>query len=101
MLNIVPLSAELQKVAIEDLDEVPARIPEDIQALRDWIRKQPHLRARTDDQHLLQFLRGCKFSLQKAKEKIDNFYYLRSKYSELLLTTDVDDTRFRRYHNNA
>lgn len=101
MLNIVPLSAELQKVAIEELDEVPARIPEDLQALRDWIRKQPHLRARTDDHHLLQFLRGCKFSLEKAKEKIDNFYYLRSKYPEFLLPTDIDATKFRRYHSNA
>lgn len=31
----------------------------------------------TDDQWLMAFLRGCKFSLEKTKEKIDLFYSVR------------------------
>ncbi|XP_058983560.1 alpha-tocopherol transfer protein-like [Musca domestica] len=99
MVAILPLTEEQKKVAITELGEVTSRVPEDLQALKDWIKKQPHLRARTDEQFLIQFLRGCKFSLEKAKEKIDNYYALKTKYPELLRVTDVDDPDFRRFHN--
>ncbi|XP_017473577.1 PREDICTED: alpha-tocopherol transfer protein-like [Rhagoletis zephyria] len=78
MTAIRPLSDELQKVAIEELNEGPERLQRDIAALREWIEKQPHLRARTDDQFLVSFLRGCKHSLEKAKSKIDHFYTIRA-----------------------
>ncbi|XP_073847094.1 alpha-tocopherol transfer protein-like [Musca autumnalis] len=99
MVDIQPLSAELQKVAINELGEVPSRIPQDLQALKDWISMQPHLRARTDDQFLIQFLRGCKYSLEKAKEKIDNYFSIKTKCPALFLTTNIDDSEFRRFHN--
>ncbi|XP_075167108.1 alpha-tocopherol transfer protein-like [Haematobia irritans] len=95
MAQIKPLSAELQKIACDELGEVPSRISEDLAALKLWIKQQPHLHARTDDQFLIQFLRGCKYSLERAKEKLDNFNALRSKYPELFLTTDVDDPKFK------
>lgn len=53
MANIRPLSVELSKKA--QLNEVPERIPEDIAALKTWISKQAHLKARTDDQFLVNF----------------------------------------------
>lgn len=99
MSKIKPLNAELQMIAIEELGEVPARIAEDLQALKDWIRKEPHLRARTDDQFLIQFLRGSKYSLEKAKDKLDQFYALKTKYPELFSVTNVDDPKFRNFHN--
>ncbi|KAH8384710.1 hypothetical protein KR093_005745 [Drosophila rubida] len=80
---IRPLSAELALKAQEELGEVPDRIPEDIEALRTWIAKQPHLRARQDAQFLIAFLRGCKYSLEKSKMKLDNFYALRGAVPEL------------------
>uniref|UniRef100_A0A1I8NNE2 CRAL-TRIO domain-containing protein n=1 Tax=Stomoxys calcitrans TaxID=35570 RepID=A0A1I8NNE2_STOCA len=95
MANILPLSPELQKIAIEELGEVPSRIPEDLAALREWIKLQPHLRVRDDDQLLIQFLRGCKYSLERAKEKIDLFYSLKSKYPQMMNATDVNDPKFR------
>uniref|UniRef100_A0A1I8Q6L7 CRAL-TRIO domain-containing protein n=1 Tax=Stomoxys calcitrans TaxID=35570 RepID=A0A1I8Q6L7_STOCA len=99
MAQIQPLCPELQKIAVKELGEVPSRISEDLQALKTWIQKQPHLRVRLDDQLLIQFLRGCKYSLERAKEKLDRFYALSSKYTELFSTTDVDDTIFREVHN--
>ncbi|XP_013101463.2 retinaldehyde-binding protein 1 isoform X2 [Stomoxys calcitrans] len=99
MANIKSLPAELQKIAIEELNEVPSRIPQDLETLRTWIKQQPHLRARTDDQFLIQFLRGCKYSLEKAKEKIDLFFTLRTKYPDMFGFTDVDDPKFKQYFN--
>ncbi|CAD7012619.1 unnamed protein product [Ceratitis capitata] len=93
--KIRSVSADLQKSAIEELNEVPERIGADIEALRSWIKQQPHLRARDDDQFLLSFLRGCKFSLEKAKSKIDKYYTLRTKYPEFFGAFDADDASIR------
>uniref|UniRef100_A0A1I8PQ99 CRAL-TRIO domain-containing protein n=1 Tax=Stomoxys calcitrans TaxID=35570 RepID=A0A1I8PQ99_STOCA len=94
MANIRPLSGELQKVA-EELGEVPARLPQDLAALKEWIQQQPHLKANMDDQFLVAFLRGCKYSLERAKGKIDKFYTLKTKYPEIFCTYDVDEPKFR------
>lgn len=83
MSNIRPLSEALAKKAKDELDEVPERIDEDLRMLKEWISKQPHLNARQDDQLLVAFLRGCKYSLEKAKQKIDNFYAMRGAVPEL------------------
>lgn len=99
MAAIKPLTEHLQKVAIKELAEVPSRIPEDLQALKTWIKQQPHLRARMDDQFLIQFLRGCKYSLERAKEKLDLYFTLKSKYPQMFAPTDVDDPNFRLMHN--
>ena len=64
--------AELLEAARRDLGEDGARLGEDLAALRTWISKSPHLHSiRQDDGFLTAFLRGCKFSLERTKEKLD------------------------------
>lgn len=82
------LSNELQKVACEELKENPKRIPEDIALLRQWILKQSHLKSRIDDQFLLSFLRGSKYSLQKAKDKLDSYWTLKTMIPEFFGSRD-------------
>lgn len=96
--QIRPISAELQAVAKERLNEDPDRIEADLETLKTWIRQQPHLNPRTDDQFLVGFLRGCKYSLEKTKSKLDKFYTLRTKYPELFSVTDIDDPLLREIH---
>ncbi|XP_075169420.1 alpha-tocopherol transfer protein-like [Haematobia irritans] len=95
MAQIRPLNDELQRCAKEILGEVPSRIADDLANLKEWIAQQPHLRANTDDQLLLAFLRGCKYSLEKTKSKIDKFFTLKGKFPELFGVTDVCSPRFR------
>lgn len=98
MLNTVQiktLSPELQKIADDELGEVSSRIANDLETLKSWIEQQPHLKSRTDDQFLIQFLRGSKYSLEKAKERIDMFYTMKTKYPELFSLTDDENLRFR------
>lgn len=83
-LAIRPLSASLQAVAKEQLHEDPERISENVEAFREWIEKSPHIKARTDDQFLVTFLRGCKYSLERAKQKFDMFYTLRTHVPEMM-----------------
>ncbi|XP_075167516.1 clavesin-2-like [Haematobia irritans] len=97
MANIKPLPEELQKIAIEQLNELPSRIHQDLNDLKTWIGKQPHLRARMEDQFLIQFLRGCKYSLERAKEKIDLYFTLKTKYPDMFGLTDLNDPQFSKF----
>lgn len=95
-LNIRALPPLLQNIAIEQLDEDPERIESDISVLKDWILKQPHLNARTDDQFLIAFLRGCKYSLVATKNKIEQFYTLKSLIPEMWINWNVDDPKLKK-----
>ncbi|EDV96019.1 alpha-tocopherol transfer protein [Drosophila grimshawi] len=81
--DIRPLQEGLQRIAIEELNEVPSRISSDIATLREWLQRQPHLCSCLTDQFLLSFLRGSKFSLEKAKHKIDRYYTLQVAIPEV------------------
>lgn len=76
-LEIRELSPELQKKANDELNEKRGRLAEDLRIVREWLAKEPHLIVRQDDQFLVNFLRGCKHSLERFKEKIDLYYTLR------------------------
>lgn len=90
-MDVREISIELSKVAQEEINEVPERIPKDIETLRRWINQTPHLRSRQDDQFLLAFLRGCKYSLEKAKKKLDLFYTIRHHTPELISNRNVEN----------
>ncbi|XP_067627412.1 alpha-tocopherol transfer protein-like [Eurosta solidaginis] len=89
--NIRALPEHLQKKAIEELNERPERVAEDLLTLKVWAANEPHLNIRLDDQLLVGFLRGCKYSLEKTKAKLDCFYTLKTKYSDFYTIPDVDD----------
>ncbi|XP_053684682.1 alpha-tocopherol transfer protein-like [Sabethes cyaneus] len=93
MPNIRPLCSELEKKARDELNEIPERIDEDLAALRAWLAKSPHIKARDDDQFLLTFLRGAKHSLERAKEKLDMYYTVRTALPELLKNRDPFDEK--------
>ncbi|KAB0798514.1 hypothetical protein PPYR_09507 [Photinus pyralis] len=87
-MSIRPLSATLQKLAESELYEVPERISEDISHIKEWLQRQPHLNARTDDQLILSFLRGCKFSLEKCKQKLESYYTFKTLLPEYFNNRD-------------
>ncbi|GAB0090861.1 CRAL/TRIO, N-terminal domain [Sergentomyia squamirostris] len=89
MSNIRPLSEPLARKAQNELNEVPERIEEDLKALKSWMEQQPHLRARTDDQFLVAFLRGCKYSLEKTKRKLDLYYSCRTNFPDFVMNRDL------------
>jgi hypothetical protein len=42
-----------------------------------------------DDQRILTFLRGCKFSLEKVKRKLDMYFTMRTAVPEFFNDRDV------------
>lgn len=99
MPQIKPLPAELQKIAIAELGEVPSRIDKYLEDFREWIELQPHLTVRTDDQYLIQFLRGSKYSLEKAKQKLTYTCVIKTKFPKMFCLTNIDDLGFRKMIN--
>nr|XP_018907289.1 PREDICTED: alpha-tocopherol transfer protein-like [Bemisia tabaci] len=64
-------------------------VAEMVQSLADWLSKQPHLPRIQDDKVLLRkFLVNCKYRVQKAKTKIDQYYSARTAHPEIYLNRD-------------
>ncbi|XP_050675547.1 clavesin-2-like [Leptidea sinapis] len=77
-MPVRPLEPLLAEKARVELGEDVNRIEEHIRTVKQWIAEQPHLIARTDDQWLVAFLRGCKYNINKVKKKMELFYNIRS-----------------------
>ncbi|KOB72985.1 Uncharacterized protein OBRU01_11547 [Operophtera brumata] len=88
------LPPDLAKIAAEELNEKASQTKNDVQHLKEWIAKQPHLKARTDDQWLVAMLRGCKFSLERVKQKLDMYYTLRTTAPDVTLRLKPSSTAF-------
>ncbi|KAF5287383.1 hypothetical protein FQA39_LY15921 [Lamprigera yunnana] len=82
------LPADLKTRAIEKSNEVPSRIKEDVEKIRQWLSKQQHLKVQIDDDRIIAFLRGCKYSMQKVKEKIDYYFAIRTLVPEFFHCRD-------------
>jgi hypothetical protein len=88
-LALRQLSPELQEIARSQLHESESSISEMLTQFRQWIEKSAHLKSRMDDQFLVIFLRGCKYSLERAKHKLDMFYTVRTHVPEFMGSREV------------
>ncbi|KAF5295024.1 hypothetical protein FQR65_LT10577 [Abscondita terminalis] len=77
-MTIRTLTPELQIVANCELNEDVNRLDSDLEQMKQWIKKQSYLNSGIDEQLLVNFLRGCKWSLQRTKDKINNFFKIRA-----------------------
>ncbi|XP_055382855.1 alpha-tocopherol transfer protein-like [Condylostylus longicornis] len=69
--------------------ENPEDIEKDVKLIREWLETQPHLPKDMDDARLRTFLRGCKFSLEKCKRKLDMYYTMRNAVPEFFSNRDI------------
>ncbi|KAK9500567.1 hypothetical protein O3M35_001808 [Rhynocoris fuscipes] len=70
----------------------------DLEHLRQWLRDQHHLpecRLKETDNFLINFLIGCKGSMEMVKRKLDAYYTLRGK-SEIYRDRDTLDPDYRK-----
>lgn len=98
MLLIQP-SDEMSKQIRVELNENIATRDSDLQIIKEWLAKQPHLPKIDDDRMLMTFLRGCKFSLEKCKQKLDMYFTMRTAAPEFFSNRDITRPEMREICN--
>ncbi|XP_063923666.1 alpha-tocopherol transfer protein-like isoform X2 [Zophobas morio] len=61
----------------------------DLEAIKTWLRQEPHLPDTWDDICLLNFLRGCSFSIEKCKRKLDMYFTMRAAVPEFFTNRTI------------
>ncbi|ETN68021.1 SEC14 [Anopheles darlingi] len=95
-MPVRPILDCLKAKAASELNEKEKTIPEELEMIRTWIKQSGHIRGRMDDQFLLGFLRACKHSLERVKEKLDTYYTIRSVLPEVMRKRDPLDPFLRK-----
>lgn len=73
------LSKDLEDIAKDELRETEEVRRHALQALRDWVLKNPRIEmTRLDSKYLLKFLRFRKFSVPMAMEALERFLVLKN-----------------------
>ncbi|XP_034949140.1 alpha-tocopherol transfer protein-like [Chelonus insularis] len=88
MLLIQP-TEEMSKLIRVELNENVETRDKDLEHIKEWLKKQPHLPDSFDDLRLMTFLRGSKFSLEKCKKKLDMYFTMRGAAPEFFSNRDV------------
>ncbi|XP_049879152.1 alpha-tocopherol transfer protein-like [Pectinophora gossypiella] len=86
---LVQPSGEMWKKIRVELNEDVSTNDRDLEAIKDWMKKQPHLPDEWEDQPLMTFLRGCSFSLEKTKRKLDMYFTMRAACPEFFTNRDA------------
>jgi hypothetical protein len=80
------------KRAKKEINEKDAKqVAADIKYIRDWLEKQDHLKSRMDDDFILKFLRGSKFSYSKCQQMIENFWVNRTELRDVFYERNLSD----------
>ncbi|XP_053684680.1 alpha-tocopherol transfer protein-like [Sabethes cyaneus] len=91
MTTLRSVSFELATVAKNELNEDPAQLDSQLEVIRRFLNDQHTLCGELSDQILLSFLRGCKFSLEKTKEKLALFFRIRTALPQVVQDRDPID----------
>ncbi|KAL4707239.1 hypothetical protein ACJJTC_008320 [Scirpophaga incertulas] len=85
---LVQPSGEIWKMTRTELKEDINTRDRDLAAIKEWLRKQPHLPNEWEDGPLMTFLRGSSYSLEKCKRKLDMYFTMRAACPEFFSNRD-------------
>lgn len=91
--QIREITPQLAQVALRDFQETPEKLSNSLGEIREWLKDNPHIKPRTDDQFLVTFLRGCKYDMEVVKEKLESFYTVRTQLPEFFIDRNTKDER--------
>lgn len=72
----------------EEFKKNPELKESDLEALREWCKKQPHL-PKIADIDLILFLHSNYYSMEPTKKTIDNYYTMRTHVPEFFTNRDI------------
>lgn len=85
---IFTLDDAARNYARQFLNEIDENRNSSIDNIKSWLIENKAIGAEINDITILAFLRGCKFNLDKTKEKIKNYYQMRSEIPEWFANRD-------------
>ncbi|XP_065172224.1 alpha-tocopherol transfer protein-like [Atheta coriaria] len=88
-MTLVQPNADMQVLIRKELCEDVNTRDSDLAHIKEWLAKQPHLPDTWDEDRMMTFLRGCKFSLEKCKKKLDMYFTMRTACPELFTNRDI------------
>ncbi|XP_014287399.1 alpha-tocopherol transfer protein-like [Halyomorpha halys] len=94
-MTLVQPTPDQQIFIRTELNEDVSTRDKDLEHIKDWLKRQPHLPAFDDDQRIMTFLRGCKFSLEKTKRKLDMYFTMRAAVPEFFANRDPTRTEMK------
>ncbi|KAL1122642.1 hypothetical protein AAG570_002969 [Ranatra chinensis] len=89
-MTLVQPTEEMQTKIRVDLNEDVTTRDKDLEHIKQWLHRQPHLPHFDDDGRIMTFLRGCKFSLEKTKKKLDMYFTMRTAVPEFFSNRDPE-----------
>lgn len=81
----------------EEFKKNPDLKAEDLQHLREWVKKQPHYPKNIPDSDLIIFLHSCYYRLEPTKTCMENYYTFRTHVSEIFHNRDPIGCRDIKY----
>ncbi|KAJ9589250.1 hypothetical protein L9F63_017549 [Diploptera punctata] len=87
MLLDTPTEEQLARMR-EELKDDEYRMKQDVEHMRHWLTKQPHLPHHMEDDRLARFVYGCKLDVSRAKRVLETYYTVRSTVPELFSNRD-------------
>ncbi|XP_049547062.1 alpha-tocopherol transfer protein-like [Anopheles darlingi] len=91
MSNIRNISSTMAEIAKAQINEDTSQVDSHLSVIKSWLIECNLQCGPIDDQFLMAFLRGCKFSLEKVKKKIVLFYNIRSELPQIIQNRDPID----------
>ncbi|XP_058067354.1 alpha-tocopherol transfer protein-like [Anopheles bellator] len=90
-LQLRPIPECLRAKAASELNENEQTVAQELELLQTWMKQSGHIRGRLEEQFLVGFLRACKHSLERVKQKLDTYYTIRSVLPEVMRNRDPLD----------
>lgn len=87
-MTLLPPTVEQQRRIDDEIPPDPEMRKKDVQAIKDWLSKQPHLPKNMDDSRLEHFLFGCKNSIERCKLILERYFSARTALPEFFSSRD-------------
>ncbi|KAJ3643791.1 hypothetical protein Zmor_026479 [Zophobas morio] len=83
-MNLFPVTEEEKKEILKQYNITEPQIKENVEIIKEWKEKVPHLPATITDDFITKVLLKNKFRIERTKEKLDNYFTLRGQNQNMI-----------------